>query len=83
MFLFVLFELNLFYFIIKIFINLKLVASHILLVDSPAGTKEEAIAYDSQAIARSHRIGQEKQVTVIRFIVEHSIDHDDYIKAYG
>ena len=59
------------------------VASHIILVDPPAGTKEEAIAYDSQAIARSHRIGQEKQVVVLRFIMENTIDHDDYLKAYG
>ena len=58
------------------------VASHIILVDPP-GTKEESIAYDSQAIARSHRIGQEKQVVVLRFIMENTIDHDDYLKAYG
>ena len=59
------------------------VATHILLVDPPAGTKEESIAYDSQAIARSHRIGQDKSVTVIRFIIENSIDHKDYLSAYG
>ena len=33
-----------------------------VLIDPVAGSKEEAIAVESQAIGRAHRMGQDKQV---------------------
>ena len=59
------------------------VATHIILVDPVVGTKEEAQATDSQAIARAHRLGQDKPVIVVRFIVENSIEQADYEQTYG
>ena len=58
-------------------------ASHIILADSVAGSKEEVKAADGQAIARAHRIGQDKKVKVVRFIVADSLEHQDYLKVYG
>ena len=37
-------------------------ATHVVLIDPVAGSKEEAIAVESQAIGRAHRMGQNKQV---------------------
>ena len=37
-------------------------ATHVVLIDPVAGSPEEAIAIDSQAIGRAHRMGQDKQV---------------------
>lgn len=59
------------------------VASHIVLIDSVVGSKEQAQAVDAQAIARAHRLGQDKPVTVVRFIVANTIDQTDYENAYG
>ena len=39
-------------------------ASHVILIDPVAGSKEEAIAVESQAIGRAHRMGQDKQVNM-------------------
>eukprot|EP01094_Clydonella_sp_ATCC50884_P020251 TRINITY_DN4167_c0_g1_i1.p1 TRINITY_DN4167_c0_g1~~TRINITY_DN4167_c0_g1_i1.p1 ORF type:complete len:754 (+),score=232.42 TRINITY_DN4167_c0_g1_i1:2-2263(+) len=58
------------------------VATHVMLLDPVSGSKSDAQATDSQAIARAHRLGQEKQVTVVRFIVMHTIDQYDYEDAY-
>ena len=58
-------------------------ASHIILADTVEGTKEEVKSADAQAIARAHRIGQEKEVVVVRFIVADSIEYSDYLKAYA
>eukprot|EP01094_Clydonella_sp_ATCC50884_P027353 TRINITY_DN7826_c0_g1_i1.p1 TRINITY_DN7826_c0_g1~~TRINITY_DN7826_c0_g1_i1.p1 ORF type:complete len:1090 (-),score=130.01 TRINITY_DN7826_c0_g1_i1:1428-4697(-) len=58
-------------------------ASHIVLVDPVTGTKDEAQAQDAQAIARAHRIGQDKPVKVSRLIVANTIDQEDYESAYG
>ena len=59
------------------------VATHIVLVDPVVGTQENAKALDSQAIARAHRIGQNRTVVAVRFIVKDSIEQDDYQSAYG
>ena len=40
-------------------------ASHVILIDPVAGSKEEAIAVEAQAIGRAHRMGQRKQVAEI------------------
>ena len=36
-------------------------ATHIILIDPVAGTKEQAQAVEAQAIGRAHRMGQDKQ----------------------
>ena len=59
------------------------VATHIVLVDPVVGTQENAKALDSQAIARAHRIGQNKTVVAVRFIVKGTIEQEDYENAYG
>ena len=59
------------------------IATHIILVDPVVGSEENAKATDSQAIARAHRIGQNKTVTAVRFIVKDSVEQDDYEGAYG
>ena len=59
------------------------VATHVLLLDPVVGSEGEARATDAQAIARAHRIGQDKLVTAIRFIVVDTIDQQDYENAYG
>ena len=37
-------------------------ASHVVLIDPVAGSKQEAISIESQAIGRAHRMGQVKEV---------------------
>ena len=37
-------------------------ASHIVLIDPVAGTKEKSVAIENQAIGRAHRMGQDKRV---------------------
>jgi SNF2 family DNA or RNA helicase len=60
------------------------VASHVVLVDPvAAGTAEEAKAMDGQAVARAHRLGQDRPVTAVRFLVRRSIDQDDYGLTFG
>ena len=49
-------------------------ASHVVLVDPVAGTKSHADATEAQAIARAHRIGQNKQVKVVRLIIRDTIE---------
>jgi len=37
-------------------------ATHIILMDPFAGTQDEAVSVEQQAIGRAHRMGQHKQV---------------------
>ena len=37
-------------------------ATHVILIDPVADTKERAVAIESQAIGRAHRMGQDKKV---------------------
>ncbi|KAJ3036998.1 hypothetical protein HDV00_002130 [Rhizophlyctis rosea] len=53
-------------------------ATHVILMDPVAGTEEEARAIESQAIGRAHRLGQTKQITVVRFIVRDTIEEQLY-----
>jgi SNF2 family DNA or RNA helicase len=57
-------------------------ATHILMMDPISGTKEEADAIEGQAIGRSCRLGQDKQVKVIRMIVKDTIEHAVYMGTY-
>jgi len=53
-------------------------ATHIILMDQICGSKEEALAIENQAIARSARQGQQKQIKVIRLVTKNTIEHDIY-----
>jgi SNF2 family DNA or RNA helicase len=54
-------------------------ASHVIIMDPHSGTREEAEAYETQAVGRAYRQGQTKDVTVIRFIIKDSVEHKIYI----
>ncbi len=47
------------------------------------GTKEEAQAYENQAIGRAQRQGQTKPVTVVRFVIKNTIEHEYYVHNTG
>jgi len=49
-------------------------ATHVILMDPIAGSKEEADAIEGQAIGRASRLGQNKQVKVIRLITKDTIE---------
>jgi len=49
-------------------------ASHVILLDPVAGTKEEAEAVEAQAIGRAHRQGQDKELTVVRIVMSRTIE---------
>jgi len=53
-------------------------ATHIILFDPPGGSLSEAHAIERQAIGRAVRQGQNKSVTVLRFIVNNTIEHDRF-----
>eukprot|EP01118_Nematostelium_gracile_P004272 TRINITY_DN15002_c0_g1_i1.p1 TRINITY_DN15002_c0_g1~~TRINITY_DN15002_c0_g1_i1.p1 ORF type:complete len:192 (+),score=48.47 TRINITY_DN15002_c0_g1_i1:37-612(+) len=55
-------------------------ATHIILMDPVAGTKEEASAIESQAVGRAHRQGQTKQVIVVRMIIKNTIEYEYYLR---
>ena len=55
-------------------------ATHVVLLDPMVGTKKEAQAYESQAIGRAYRQGQKNQVTVVRFIIRNSIEHELFLR---
>jgi len=55
-------------------------ATHILLMDPVAGTAEQAKAVEGQAIGRAHRLGQDRQITVVRFIVRDTVEYDLYLR---
>jgi len=57
-------------------------ASHIIMLDPMATSKKEAIATESQAIGRAHRLGQKKKLTVVRLIMKDTIEHDLYNRNY-
>jgi len=55
-------------------------ATHVILVDPAAGTKQEAEAIEDQAIGRAYRQGQKNSVTVVRFIMRNTIEHQLYLR---
>jgi len=57
-------------------------ASHVILLDPVTGTKDEAQAVEAQAIGRAHRQGQQNQVTIVRFLINETVEHDMYIRNY-
>jgi hypothetical protein len=51
--------------------------------DPMTGTKEEAQAYENQAVGRAQRQGQTKPVTVVRFVIKNTIEHEYYVRNTG
>ena len=49
-------------------------ATHVILMDPPAGSKEEADAIEAQAIGRAYRQGQDKKLIVIRMMMRNTIE---------
>lgn len=47
------------------------------------GTKEQAQAYESQAVGRAQRQGQTQPVTVVRFVIKNTIEHEYYVRNAG
>ena len=50
-------------------------ASHVILIDPVADTKEKAVAVETQAIGRAHRMGQDKTVKHFRNNYLYSFHH--------
>jgi len=48
-----------------------------------SGNAQEARSIESQAIARAYRQGQDKVVTIVRFISQETIEYDRYLKFYN
>lgn len=51
-----------------------------MFADPMTGSKKEAQAIESQAIGRAYRQGQSRPLTVVRFIVQHTIEHVLYLR---
>jgi SNF2 family DNA or RNA helicase len=56
-------------------------ATHIIIMDPVDGTKEEIKAIEGQAIGRAARMGQKKQVKIIRLITKNTIEEEIYTKS--
>ncbi|ELR15494.1 SNF2 domain containing protein [Acanthamoeba castellanii str. Neff] len=57
-------------------------ASHIILVDPICGSRSRAHAIEAQAIGRAHRLGQTQKLTVVRFLVVDTVEHETYLRNY-
>lgn len=53
-------------------------ASKVILLDPVYGDKDYRLNIENQAIGRIHRIGQKKDVEVIRFLIKDTIEEDIY-----
>jgi SNF2 family DNA or RNA helicase len=58
-------------------------ATHIFFVEPINASKEESRAIESQAIARACRIGQKQKITLMRVLIEKTIEEDIYRKNYN
>jgi hypothetical protein len=56
--------------------------SHIALVDTVNGETEKVHAIEDQAVGRSVRLGQTKQVKVTRFIMRDTVEYDFFQKNF-
>jgi SNF2 family DNA or RNA helicase len=57
-------------------------ATHIFFVEPINASKEEINTIESQAIARACRIGQKEKVSIIRFLIEDTIEEEIYKNNY-
>jgi hypothetical protein len=55
-------------------------ANYVVLLDPMDGTVEEARAYEIQALGRAHRHGQEQKVTLVRFVIQDSVEEELYLR---
>lgn len=55
-------------------------ANHVVLLDPMDGTVEEARATEIQALGRAHRQGQDQKVTLVRFIIQDSVEEQLYLR---
>jgi len=55
--------------------------THVIFLDPPQGHPEEVKAIEAQAIGRAFRMGQKSQVTVVRFIVQNTIEEELFNKS--
>eukprot|EP00466_Bigelowiella_natans_P000877 jgi/Bigna1/54192/estExt_Genewise1Plus.C_290113 len=51
-----------------------IVATHVILLDQPAGSPEERAVVETQAIGRVHRQGQDQVVQVIRLVMRDTVE---------
>ena len=57
-------------------------ATHIFFVEPINASKEECKTIECQAIARACRVGQKQQITLIRILIEGTIEEDLYRRNY-
>ena len=57
-------------------------ATHIIMMEPIDDTKEKIKAQESQAIARAVRLGQTKQIKLIRLLIENSIEENIWKEKY-
>jgi SNF2 family DNA or RNA helicase len=57
-------------------------ATHIIFIEPINASSEECRAIESQAIGRACRVGQKNKVTVLRILIQNSIEEDIYKKSY-
>ena len=57
-------------------------ANNIILLDTHNTNKKDCLQIEEQAIGRSVRIGQKQKVKVKRFVMENTIDEDNYKKNF-
>lgn len=57
-------------------------ATHVILLDPIQGTYDEAKAIEDQAIGRAYRQGQSESVTVVRLLIQDTIEHAQYLERF-
>jgi DNA repair protein RAD5 len=55
-------------------------AHNVIILDIYDGTKEDIVKKESQAIGRVHRLGQTKNINVIRFVMKDTLEEELYKK---
>ena len=54
------------------------VANHIIFLESISGTKKKVEDIENQAISRSERLGQKKNIYIMRFLIRNTIEEDKF-----
>ena len=55
-------------------------ANHVIILDIFDGTSDDIKKKESQAIGRVHRLGQKREITVVRFIMQDTLEEELYKK---